>query len=236
MASGAAPAICDEARRVKLRTVVHAHGDSALKAVAAAGCDQVEHGFLATADGIGALAQAGVAFDPQCGMLLDSYLTNRPTWEGLPGFGAREYAVLAELQRARTLPGVIRTALAMPGLNQVYGSDAGAGMHGRNGDDLICRVREAGQSPMDALVTATSGTARAYGLGDEIGVLAPGYAADLIALDGNPLEEIEAVRRVGFVMRAGLVAVPRAPVRPPRCGPASRRAVLEHEVSHHEFS
>jgi len=200
-------AICHEARRLKLRTVVHAHGDSALEAVAAAGCDQVEHGFLATADGIAALARAGVAFDPQCGMLLDSYLANRPSWEGLPNFGAREYAVLAELHRARTLAAVTRIALATPGLTQVFGSDAGAGMHGRNAEDLICRVREAGQQPMDALVTATSGTATAYGLGDEIGTLAPGYQADLIALDGNPLEEIEAVRRVVFVMRAGRLLV-----------------------------
>ena len=211
-------AICQEARRATLRTVVHAHGDSALEAVAAAGCDQVEHGFLATADGIAALARAGVVFDPQCGMLLDNYLANRSTWEGLPNFSAREYVLLTELHRARTLAGVTRIALATPGLGQVYGSDAGSGMHGRNGEDLICRVREAGQAPMEALVTATSRTARAYGLGEEIGTLAPGYQADLIALDGNPLEEIEAVRRVVFVMRAGRVLIDRDPLRPDGSG------------------
>ncbi len=58
---------------------------------------------------------------------------------------------------------------------------------------------------MDALVTATSRNAIALGLGDEIGTIAPGYQADLIALDGDPLREIEAVRRVAFVMKGGKV-------------------------------
>ena len=196
-------ALCEEARRVGLRSVVHAHSDASLEAVAAAGCDQVEHGFLATGVGLAALAAAGVAFDPQCGMLFDSYLANRPRFEGLPGYDDKAFAMMAAMRPG--LPNVTRTALATPGLSLVFGSDAGSGMHGQNAEDLICRVREAGQSPMEALVTATSRTAQAYGLGEEIGTLAPGFQADLIALDGNPLEEIEAVRRVVFVMRAGRV-------------------------------
>jgi imidazolonepropionase-like amidohydrolase len=103
------------------------------------------------------------------------------------------------------LPGLVRTALATPGLTLLYGTDATAGAHGRNAEDLVCRVREAGQAPMDALVSATSRNAAALGLGDRIGTLAPGYEADLIALDGDPLQEIEAVRRVTFVMKGGKV-------------------------------
>ena len=106
--------------------------------MAAAGCDQAEHGFLATAAGLAALAESGVAFDPQCRMLMDGYLNHRSRWEGLPGFGEAEYAMMTRLRDA--LPGILRAALATPGLRQVYGSDAGAGMHGDNGEDLICRA------------------------------------------------------------------------------------------------
>ena len=87
----------------------------------------------------------------------------------------------------------------------LIGTDAVAGAHGKNAEDLVCRVREAGQPAMDAIVTATSRNAAAIGLGRSIGSIVPGFEADLIALDGNPLQEIEAVRRVVFVMKGGKV-------------------------------
>lgn len=194
-------ALCSEARRAGLRSVVHVQSDASLAAAAEAGCDQAEHGFFASPEGLALLARSGIAFDPQCRLVFANYLDHRERLQGIQGFDSAGFAQMERM--LPTLPPLIRTALATPGLSLVYGSDATAGAHGHNADDLVCRVREAGQSPMEALVTATSRNAAALGLGDVIGTIAPGYEADLIALTGNPLTEIEAVKRVRFVMRGG---------------------------------
>ncbi len=211
VASGGAPtlipaqleAVCSEAHAVGLRAVVHAHSDASIRDAVAAGCDEVEHGFLATQEGLKLLADKRVWFDPQCRLVLTNYLDNRARFEGLPGLDSVAFSTAALL--LPVLPRMIRSFLAIPGSRLLYGTDAVAGSHGRNAEDLVCRVREAGQSPMDALVSATSLNASALGLGDRIGTVAPGYQADLIALDGNPLDSIEVVRRVVFVMRGGTV-------------------------------
>jgi imidazolonepropionase-like amidohydrolase len=80
-----------------------------------------------------------------------------------------------------------------------------AGAHGRNAEEFIYRVRDAHEPPADTLKSATSISARSLGLGDQIGTVAPGFEADLVATDGNPLEDITAVRRVVFVMKGGKV-------------------------------
>ena len=93
----------------------------------------------------------------------------------------------------------------MEWLKLVYGTDAVAGAHGRNGEDLTCRVRQAGQRPMEAIVAATSRNAEALGIARETGSIAAGMAADLIAVAGNPLDNIESLGRILFVMRNGRV-------------------------------
>ena len=80
-----------------------------------------------------------------------------------------------------------------------------AGAHGRNAEELIDRVRDGGQDPMAAMVSANSFAAESMDLQNEIGSIAPGLQADIIALDGNPLGDITAVRRVAFVMKGGVV-------------------------------
>jgi imidazolonepropionase-like amidohydrolase len=66
-------------------------------------------------------------------------------------------------------------------------------------------VRDASEKPMDAIVSATSMAAESLGLGDQIGTVAPGFEADLVAVEGNPIDDITAVRRVVFVMKGGTV-------------------------------
>jgi imidazolonepropionase-like amidohydrolase len=95
--------------------------------------------------------------------------------------------------------------LKTPGLKIVFGTDAVAGAHGRNAEEFIYRVRDGGQDPMAAMVSANSLAAQAMNLDKEIGSLAPGMQADIIALDGDPTKDITAVRRVVFVMKAGVV-------------------------------
>jgi imidazolonepropionase-like amidohydrolase len=78
-----------------------------------------------------------------------------------------------------------------------------AGAHGHNADEIVERVRQGGQKPMDAIISATSRAAKSMRLETTIGTLASGYEADLIAVDGDPLADITAVTRVAFVMKGG---------------------------------
>src|SRR6476659_8580441 len=96
---------------------------------------------------------------------------------------------------------VFQLGLKTKGLKMVFGTDAVAGSHGRNFQELVYRVQKGGQAPMDAIVSATSLAAASLGMADRIGAIAPGMAADLIAVSGNPLTDITAMEHVQFVMK-----------------------------------
>src|SRR5213595_3277438 len=100
---------------------------------------------------------------------------------------------------------LLQRAVKTPGLKIVFGTDALAGSHGRNAEEFIDRVRDGGVRPMAAMISANSLGAEALGMADQIGSIAPGLQADIIALDGDPLKDITAVRRVVFVMKGGVV-------------------------------
>jgi imidazolonepropionase-like amidohydrolase len=197
-------AVCDEAHKLGLRTLVHANYDAVHGSIAA-GCTQVEHGLGATNADLHAMAEKGIYFDPQAGQLIQNYLDNRARYAGTPFFPKtpQEFEPMKEL--LPTVHETIQRARKIPGLKIVFGTDALAGMHGHNAEDLINRVREGGIAPMDALVSANSLAAEAIKMADQIGTLAPGLEADIIALDGDPLKDITAVRRVVFVMKGGVV-------------------------------
>jgi imidazolonepropionase-like amidohydrolase len=195
-------AACDEARKLGLRTLVHAYKE-AVRAAALAGCSQVEHGTLASDEDLRALAAHGTYLDPQAGLVIENYLRHRAQYLGTPGYTAEGFAAME-----RILPmnhDLVRRASAIPGLKVVFGTDAVAGAHGENAEEFIDRVRDAGIAPLTVLTSAQSLGAEAAGLGERLGTLAPGYEADIIALDGDPLGDITAVRRVVFVMKAGKV-------------------------------
>ncbi|MBK8250015.1 MAG: amidohydrolase family protein [Gemmatimonadetes bacterium] len=88
---------------------------------------------------------------------------------------------------------------------RVSGGRITARAHGRNAEELLGRVEHCGQTPMQALVSAHALAADALGMGDRIGRIAPGYEADLVAVAGDPLRDLTAVRRVVFVMRGGVI-------------------------------
>jgi hypothetical protein len=94
----------------------------------------------------------------------------------------------------------------------VLGTDAVAGAHGPNAEVFIYRVQNGGDTPMDALLSGTSVAAESLGMVDRIGSLAEGKQANIVAVDGNPLDDITAVRRVVFVMKHGRNK--DAPIRP----------------------
>ena len=196
-------AVCGEAKALGLRTLVHAHSAAAVRAATLAGCTQVEHGIFVTQEVLSLMAARGTYFDPQCALVFRNYLDNRARYQGIGNYTDSGFAAME-----RVLPlasADIRMALATPGLKVVYGTDAVAGADGHNAEDLICRVEKAGEAPMHAIVAATSLNAEALGLAQRIGAIAPGFEADIIAVDGDPLRDIAALRRVTFVMKSGRV-------------------------------
>jgi imidazolonepropionase-like amidohydrolase len=168
-----------------------------------AGCTQVEHGVFTTDADLELMAQKGTYFDPQICLVFQNYLDNRERYEGIGNFNEVGFK---SLQDAMPLAmAMYKHALKTPGVKIVFGTDAVAGAHGHNVEELICRVNGGGQSTMDAIVSATSRGAEALRLGSEIGSILPGFDADLIAVKGNPIADIRAMRDVFFVMRNGRV-------------------------------
>jgi imidazolonepropionase-like amidohydrolase len=200
---------CGEAAQLGLRTMVHAHSAEAMRAAALAGCTQIEHGVFATQDVLDLLARHGTWFDPQCSLVFTNYLDNRARYDGIGNYNAVGFA---SMERALPLAAtVVRLAARTPGLKLAFGTDAVAGAHGRNADDLTCRVRAGGQPATDAIMSATSRNAESMGLSGRIGTVAGGMEADLIAVDGDPTTDITALSRVVFVMKGGRVY--RSPTR-----------------------
>ncbi len=197
-------AACDEARKQGLRTLVHAYRD-AVRAATLAGCTQIEHGLGATDDDLKLMAEKGTFFDPQAGLLLETYLQFKEKYVGTPLF-PKTLEAFAGVEKILPMNReLLQRARKIPGLKIVFGTDAVAGAHGRNAEDFIDRVRDAGVDPMAAIVSANSLGAEALGIADQIGSIAPGLQADIIALDGDPLKDITAVRRVVFMMKGGVV-------------------------------
>lgn len=195
-------AACDEARKQGLRTLVHAYKD-AVRAATLAGCTEIEHGTLAGDDDLKLMAEKGVYFDPQCGLVLENYMLYKDRYLGTSGYTPAGFDAMAKI-----IPmdhEIVQHADRTPGLKIVFGTDAVAGAHGRNAEEFIDRVKDCGVSPMAAMVSANSLGAEAMGMGDQIGSIAPGMQADIIALDGDPLDDITAVRHVEFVMKGGVV-------------------------------
>jgi imidazolonepropionase-like amidohydrolase len=197
-------AACGEARKQGLRTLVHAYGE-AVRAATVAGCTEIEHGVLATDADLELMADKGTWLDPQAGLVWENYLENKEKFVGTPGYPATldGFALMEAL--IPMYRDFMKRAYKIPGLKIVFGSDAVAGAHGRNAEEFVDRVRDAGADPMTAMVSANSLAAEAMGLGDQIGSIAPGMQADIIALDGDPLKDITAARRVVFVMKGGVV-------------------------------
>lgn len=195
-------AACGEAKAQGLRSLVHAYR-SAIRAATLAGCSQVEHGTFASDDDLRLMSERGTIFDPQVGLVIHNYLDNKAKFLGIGNYNEDGFA---QMEKALPLNAdLFRRALATKGLKIVFGTDAVAGAHGRNAEEFIYRVRDGGQDAMAAMVSANSLAAESLGLQNQIGSMAPGMAADIIALDGDPAQDINAVRRVVFVMKNGKV-------------------------------
>ncbi len=202
MADEQLAAACGEAKAVGLRTLVHAHAAEAVLASAKAGCTEIEHGIYVDDVALKYMADHGVYFDPNIGLVLENYLENEPKFLGIGNYNEEGFAFMKKA--VPTNFSMFKKALAS-GVKMPMGTDAVAGAHGQNAREIVARVKEGGQKPMDAIIGATSLAAESLRLQNTIGSVAPGLEADLVAVDGDPLQDITALRRVVFVMRAGKI-------------------------------
>ena len=194
-------AACGEAKAQGLRTIVHAHASDGARAAVLAGCTSIEHGTFLDDATLQLMASRGVYFDPNF-LVLHNYLDNKAKFLGIGNYNEEGFAAMEK--GLPLVAGVYRRARKL-GLKIVLGTDAVAGAHGRNAEEFIYRVKDGGDTPMDALMSGASVAAESLGMGDQIGALAPGMEADLVAVEGNPLDDITAVRRVVFVMKHGRI-------------------------------
>jgi imidazolonepropionase-like amidohydrolase len=197
-------AACQAAKQAGVRAIVHAYGDATIRAVSDGGCTSVEHGFFATDDTLRMLAAKGTYFDPNVGLVMQNYLDNWSKFAGVGGGYSEDERHEMELAIPKTLD-TFRRATSIPGLKIIFGTDAVAAAHGRNIEELVYRVNKGGQDTNSAIVSITSLAAESLGLANKIGTLTAGMNADIIAVDGDPLKDITALRRVVFVMKDGKV-------------------------------
>lgn len=196
-------AACTEAKAVGKRIWVHAHGASAIRTASNAGCTAVAHGSQATDVEFAMMVKSGMFFEPNIGLVSQNYLDHKARYLGIgnydeEGFAYTEKGIAVKLA-------MFKSAIKHKGLKILMGTDAVAGAHGQNVRETVYRVQTGGQDAMEAIVGLTALNARALGLADTLGTIAPGMEADLVAVDGDPLKDITALRRVMFVMKGGKV-------------------------------
>ncbi|MBM4223913.1 MAG: amidohydrolase family protein [Gammaproteobacteria bacterium] len=189
-------ALVDEAHMHGRKVAVHAHGASGIKVALRAGVDTIEHASLIDDEGIDLAKKYKVYFS------MDIYNTDYTQSESkrrgeLPEF-IRKDAMIGEIQR-RNFERALKA-----GIRMTFGTDAGIYPHGDNARQLAVMVRY-GMTPMQAMQAATVNGADAIGLAEQIGTLKTGAYADLIATSDDPLNDIRALERVGFVMKGGAV-------------------------------
>ncbi|MFL6228631.1 MAG: amidohydrolase family protein, partial [Pyrinomonadaceae bacterium] len=189
-------AAVDDAGRAGLKVAVHAHEAAAVKAAVEGGCASIEHGTFLDREAIRLLATHHTALVPTL-YLPTHYLAHKSqflfgdsTWEFFETLKSRNLDNLRAAKKA--------------GVLVVSGSDAVAGLHGENAREIV-QLTKAGLSPAEALRAATVDAAELLGWSGQIGEIKAGAFADLVAVGGDPLRDIETVERVSFVMKSGEV-------------------------------
>jgi imidazolonepropionase-like amidohydrolase len=194
-------AACGEAKKLGLRAAVHAHSSDGARASVEAGCNSIEHGTFLDDATLALIASRGVYFDPNF-LVLHNYLDNKPKFLGIGNYTEEGFAYM---EKGLPLVADVLRRARKQNVKIVLGTDAVAGSHGRNAEEFIYRVKDGGDKPMDAIMSGTSVAAESLGMASKIGSLEQGMEADLVAVQGNPLEDITAVRKVVFVMKHGNV-------------------------------
>jgi len=196
-------AVVETAHKFGRKVTAHATGSDGVKAALRAGADSIEHGRVLDDEAIDLFLQTGAYLVPT--LLVTTTFTDAPGGR-VPGSArnvAREEAPSLTALAAQWRRSVRRAHEA--GVRIAFGTDSAITPHGENAREFALLVEAAGMTPMEAIMTATVNAAEHVGLEDRIGRLQPGMAADLIAVRSSPLENIEQIERVIFVMQGGIV-------------------------------
>ncbi|MBO6504175.1 MAG: amidohydrolase family protein [Kordiimonadaceae bacterium] len=189
-------AAVEEAHLRGLTVAAHAHGGDGIKAAIVAGVDSIEHASFADAEAINLAKEFGTYFS------MDIYNTEYTLAfgeaNGVPEENMNKERLVSKVQRAAF------TQAAASGVKMVFGSDAAIYPHGDNAKQLS-RMVQFGMTPLQALQAATINAASLMKMENDIGALKEGFAADIIAVKGNPLEDITVLETVDFVMMGGAV-------------------------------
>jgi imidazolonepropionase-like amidohydrolase len=190
-------AIVSTAHGLGLKVAAHAHGARGIEGAAKAGVDSIEHGTFADLAALKVMKANG------------SYMV--PTLMAFTGIrerlGKNIYTPTVEAKVRETLKSVgvaLKSAREM-GVPIAFGTDSGVFEHGRNAQEFAQMVELGGLTPAQAIATATTGAAKLLGLENEVGRIAVGYSADIIAVTGDPIANVRALEKVDFVMVRGRV-------------------------------
>ena len=189
-------AIVDEAHLLGLKVAVHAHGADGIETAIRAGVDSVEHASLISGEGLRMAKRKGTYLSMD--IYVSDYILSEGKASGVLEESLAKERIVGKAQREKF------QAAARAGISLAFGSDAGVYPHGDNARQFAYMV-EWGLTPMQAIQAATIGNAKLFGTAKDSGSIAVGKRADIIAVDGNPLENIRVLETVDFVMKDGVI-------------------------------
>jgi imidazolonepropionase-like amidohydrolase len=175
---------------------VHAHGADGIRLALEAGADSIEHGTLLDDAGLALMQRSGAWYVGTLSTVNGYKERLRRDPEAYPP------EVRAKIEWRIGITGQAFRRAHEAGLKIAFGTDAGVSLHGCNADEFALMV-EHGMSPAEAIAAATAGAAELLGLAERIGRIAPGFQAELIAVDGDPLRDVAALKHPAFVMKGG---------------------------------
>jgi imidazolonepropionase-like amidohydrolase len=190
-------AVVETARMLGAKVAAHAHSPNGMNDAIRAGVASIEHGSLIDDEGIRLAKEHGTFVVPTL-YTLDFIIHEGPE-HGVPDYAIDKAKAMAKQQRER-----LRAAYHA-GVKFAYGTDAAVFPHGRNAKDFKLLVEELEVPPMEAIQMATQNSAELIGIADDVGTLQTGKWADVIAVAGNPLDDITLLEDVRFVMKGGVV-------------------------------
>jgi imidazolonepropionase-like amidohydrolase len=190
-------AIVDEAHALRRKTAAHAHGNEGAKRAVLAGIDSIEHGSFVQDETLDLMKQRGT-------YLVPTLIAGESLGEQIDKGVYLPPAIIAKTRAALAARSQMFQHAVAKGVKIGFGTDAAVYKHGRNAEEFHLMV-DLGMKPIDALRSAALSDAELLGLQDKIGTLDSGKLADIIAVPGNPSENIRQTEKVFFVMKEGVI-------------------------------
>jgi imidazolonepropionase-like amidohydrolase len=186
----------EEAHMAGRKIAAHAHGTEGIRRAILAGIDSIEHASLADDEDIRLAKEHGTYFDMD--IYNDDFLLGKAIEFGLPQENIDKEKMVGRIQR-ETFEKAFKA-----GVKMAFGTDAGVYPHGDNARQFAVMVRF-GMTPAQAIRTATFNSADLIGRSKDVGTIESGKFADIIAVDGDPLQDVTKLQNVGFVMKGGVI-------------------------------